>query len=58
MSFAKSTTAGNFIPAKSQYYVNDGCGRDSYIYNANGGFCPEKQPTKIHPVGKLSNYYF
>jgi len=42
MSFSKSTTAGNFLPAKSQYYVNDGFGRDSYIFNANGGFCPEK----------------
>ena len=52
MSFAKSTTAGNFTASKSQYYVNDGCGRDSYIFNINGGFAPEKKSTKIHDVGK------
>lgn len=43
---------GNFVPSKSQYYVNDGFGRDSYIYNTNGGFAPEKMATKIHEVGK------
>jgi hypothetical protein len=37
---------------KTQYYVNDGFGRDTYIYNDNGGFCPEKLATKIHDVGK------
>lgn len=43
---------GHFIPAKTQYYVNDGFGRDTYIYNINGGFAPEKQPKVIHEVGK------
>jgi hypothetical protein len=42
---------GNFISAKSQYYVNDGFGRDSYIFNSNGGFAPEKKATRIHEVG-------
>jgi hypothetical protein len=45
---------GNFLPAKSQYYVSDGFGRDSYIYNINGGFAPEKKSTKIHEVGKFA----
>jgi hypothetical protein len=43
---------GYHIPVKTQYYVNDGFGRDTYIYNDNGGFCPEKLATKIHDVGK------
>jgi hypothetical protein len=38
---------------KTQFYVSNGFGRDGYIYNNNGGFCPSKQPTKIHPIGKL-----
>ena len=51
---------GHFIPSKSQYYVNDGYGRDSYIFNINGGFAPEKKSTKIHEVGKstLLPYYY
>ena len=28
--------------SKSQFYGGDGTGRDTYIYNFNGGFCPEK----------------
>ena len=47
-----SDLAGNYIPCKTQYYVNDGFGRDTYIFNSNGGFCPEKQAAKIHEVGK------
>ena len=46
-------STGNFQPAKSQYYVNDGFGRDTYIYNNNGGFAPEKSATKIHEVGSF-----
>ena len=38
--------------SKSQFYGGDGTGRDTYIYNINGGFCPEKKPTKIDGVGK------
>jgi hypothetical protein len=52
MAFNSEMHGGNFIPAKMQFYVNDGFGRDTYIYNSNGAFCPEKQPTKIHEVGK------
>ena len=43
-------------PAKSQYYGCDGTGRDSYIYNTNGGFAPEKMATKIDPVSKYYAY--
>ena len=43
---------GHFIPVKTQYYVNDGFGRDTYIYNINGGFAPEKLGTRVHEVGK------
>jgi len=38
--------------SKSQFYGGDGTGRDTYIYNANGGFCPEKKPTRIDDVSK------
>ena len=38
--------------SKSQFYGGDGTGRDTYIYMANGGFCPEKKPTKIDDVSK------
>ena len=47
----------NFSPAKTQFYLSDGFGRDSYIYNINGGFCPEKSPTKVHPIGKLTQLF-
>lgn len=52
-TFDQQATAGNFIPAKTQYYVNDGHGRDTYIYNINGGFAPEKQATVIHEIGSF-----
>ena len=42
-------------PGKTQYYGVDGTGRDTYIYNYNGGFCPEKQPTAIEGIGKFIN---
>ena len=51
-TFGHQSTAGTFIPSKSQYYVNDGVGRASYIYNINGGFAPEKKATAIHEIGK------
>ena len=41
--------------AKTQYYGGDGTGRDTYIYNFNGGFCPEKCATVIDDVGKFKN---
>ena len=40
---------------KSQYYGCDGTGRDTYIYNINGGFCPEKQAVKVEDLGKYFN---
>ena len=39
-------------PAKSQYYGCAVTGRDTYIYNTNGGFAPETMATKIDPVSK------
>jgi hypothetical protein len=40
---------------KTQYYGGNGSGRDTYIYNNNGGFCPFKEPTKIEDLG---TFYF
>ena len=37
---------------KTQFYGPDGFGRDTYIYNDNGGFCPEKLPCQIETLGK------
>ena len=48
---------GHFISTKTQYYVNDGFGRDTYIYNINGGFSPEKLGTRVHEVGKKIVFY-
>ena len=42
---------------KSQYYGCDGTGRDTYIFNINGGFCPEKQAVKVKELGKYSINY-
>ena len=42
--------------AKTQYYGGDGTGRDMYIYNINGGFCPEKSATVIEDVGKYKSF--
>lgn len=39
--------------SKSQFYGGDGTGRDTYIYMANGGFCPEKRPTRIDGVSSF-----
>ena len=44
--------------AKTTSYVNDGYGRDSYIQNFNGGFYPEKSPTKMHPISKWNDRLF
>ena len=38
--------------SKNQFYGGDGTGRDTYIYMDNGGFCPEKKPTRIDGVSK------
>lgn len=53
MTFARHRTAGSFRPGKSQFYTSDGCGRDAYICCNNGGLAPEKQATKVHPVGSF-----
>jgi hypothetical protein len=37
--------------SKTLFYGGNGTGRDTYIYNNNGGFCPFKEPTKIESLG-------
>ena len=39
--------------SKTQFYGGDGTGRDTYIHQTNGGFCPPTLPTKIEELGKL-----
>jgi len=46
-------TKSHMNPGKTQYYGVDGTGRDTYIFNINGGFAPEKQPTTIEGIGKF-----
>jgi hypothetical protein len=45
-------TKSHMNPGKTQYYGVDGTGRDTYIFNINGGFAPEKQATAIEGIGK------
>ena len=52
MNKSQIATGGMFNPSKSQFRGPDGTGRDPYIYNNNGGFCPPKQPHKIEELGK------
>jgi hypothetical protein len=42
MSYLKQTVTIPLSP-KNSMYVPDGCGRDSYIYNNNGGLCKSGQ---------------
>ena len=42
----------NFSPAKTQFYGANGYGRDSYIYQNNGGFCPSNEACKVEELGK------
>ena len=45
-NFSTAPLSKTFINlSKTQYYGGDGSGRDMYIYNSNGGFCPQKQAT-------------
>ena len=44
--------------SKTQFYGGDGTGRDTYIQNINGGFCPEKMPTKVEEIGKYNILLF
>ena len=46
-------TKSHMNPGKTQYYGVDGTGRDTYIFNINGGFAPEKHPTTIEGIGKF-----
>jgi hypothetical protein len=48
-------TKSNMGNSKTQYYGGNGTGRDTYIYNNNGGFCPFKEPVKIEELG---TFYF
>ena len=49
-----SLTRTHMNLSKNQFYGGDGTGRDTYIYNNNGGFCPEKAATRIEEIGKSS----
>ena len=48
-----SLTRTHMNLSKNQFYGGDGTGRDMYIYNNNGGFCPEKPSLKVEQLGKL-----
>jgi hypothetical protein len=52
VTMANSSAFETIGGAKTQFYVSDGFGRDGYIHNNNGGFCPSKEPTRIHGIGK------
>ena len=42
--------------SKTQFYGNDGTGRDQYIQSNNGGFCPAKGPCQIEELGTQHTY--
>ena len=44
------------VTNKSIFYHADGTGRDTYIYNPNGGFYPEKSPCKIEEISKSKKF--
>jgi hypothetical protein len=50
-----SITRTHMNLSKNQFYGGDGTGRDTYIYNTNGGFCPEKAPCKMEQIGKFND---
>ena len=50
-------TKSNMNPGKTQYYGVDGTGRDTYIYNNNGGFCKPKEPVKYSTPGKMMSIH-
>ena len=52
MALAGELRKTQMMGSKTQYYGTDGTGRDTYIYNINGGFSPEKTATTIDPVSK------
>ena len=47
-----SLTRNQMLQSRTQFYSGDGSGRDGYIFNNNGGFCPPSAPTKIEELGK------
>ena len=52
MQATKSIMTGT---QKTQFYFGNGTGRDTYIYNNNGGFCPTSEPVRIEELG---TFYF
>ena len=58
MSQTRAATKTMIATAKSQFYYNDGTGRDTYIHLDNGGFYPMKSPHIIEPVGKYPSSDF
>ena len=43
-----------FNSSKKQFYAGEGSGRDTYIYQDNGGFYPMKSACQIESLGKLA----
>jgi len=39
--------------SKTQFYAGNGTGRDTYIYNNNGGFYPEKDAIRVDEIGSF-----
>ena len=53
MAFAGGSPTKTFMSGtRTQFYHGNGTGRDTYIYNTNGGFCPPVEATKIEELGK------
>ena len=50
-----SLTRTHMNLSKNQFYGGDGTGRDTYIYNNNGGFCPDKPSLKVEQLGKFNH---
>ena len=60
----KGLTRTQFAVDRGIIYRADGTGRDSYVFNSNGGFCFEHKPfrhekTAMHPLPNVNNksYY-
>jgi hypothetical protein len=52
-NYNAAVTKSQMVPNKTLFYHGDGTGRDTYIYNFNGGFSPEKSPCKVEELGKF-----
>ena len=44
------------LRAKNGHYSVDGRGRDTYIFNINGGFYPEKHTSGVEQLGMSFNF--